>query len=473
MPRVPRLSDNFRETPFPNVRSSSGADIRSFGGGQQSVTDAVSNTIQTGMNIANEMKQRADNAVLRKASSQLSEFEYTFTQEALKRRGEDSFGLPDEFDQKYQDKIAEINQGLSNDDQKREFYIMADDARRKIRRTVDNHVNSQTFEYDKQNTFSAVENERRNATQSLDPDRMKEAIDSQVMFLSKFADDNGYSHDMKENLIAGEISKTHTSIIQAMYSSSPSEALRYFDQYSSEIDPKDLSRDVIQKKIDAEAKAARYQELDNISELEFNGELTERYLDQVKDVIGDKTRKQYSDRIQKSVDREIKDIVRENDPFSGFGPWKKTPEKYINLVKQITDDKVIAYDLKRSLSDAYYDEVLDKDEKKNLKAIYDVMKDINKFGLKESINEISDLINMKGVTDERAALALRRFVKNVNPQDNDESIRNMKDIIITETLIENNPFLKNIGEQKVLGVINGRRVYIKRSGNKFVVEDAQ
>lgn len=196
------------------------------------------------MDILQKGKDDADQLAIMEADKKLTQLEtsllYDKQNGALNRRGKDAFGLPDEVGQSYSKSAKEIEDSLSNPNQKFAFQRMAQDRGLSIDRTIQKHVGAEIKNYDDQETSAYVKTQMDLAvTAYQDPDKINQAIESQKVAIAAHAQRNGMPPEWIKLKTEEAQSQTHAAVIDRMLANGDDRSAKsYFDANKDFIDGK-------------------------------------------------------------------------------------------------------------------------------------------------------------------------------------------------------------------------------------------
>lgn len=220
------------ETPPGPVAPTAAAEGAQFGQALESVGDRV---------FANEMQKQDDVRLLqsrRQMSDYLMQQVYDPQKGMLQVKGENSYGLPDQFTKGYDDFAGKIRQGLSNDDQRQRFDQMSEGMREETLGRINSHVAQQRSQIDVNEAKATVSNEQQIAVANkYDAKAIGGALDTIQTIDSQFAERNGWGPEETKALIDSDVSQLHLGIIQSMLDEgNPNNAAKaYFDHVKDQI----------------------------------------------------------------------------------------------------------------------------------------------------------------------------------------------------------------------------------------------
>lgn len=197
--------------------------------------------------IASQERKKANQMAILDADTRLGQFETTRLYDpesgALNQRGEDAFDLPDTVLQDYDALVAEVEKGLSTDEQRLSFQRLAQDRRQNINRAVQRHVAGEVQRYDDQTVQSSLEVSRNNAVANWsDSERVRLELARQTAIITDHADRNGLPAEYVQAETQKIRSGTQVSILDRMVSSDPAGAREYYNAIKEDLTASDQSR---------------------------------------------------------------------------------------------------------------------------------------------------------------------------------------------------------------------------------------
>ena len=387
MPTVPKLTENrIRQTPVPGVRVSTQLDPEASGYGPSAkkTTKAARDLAVKVENIALAEKQKADKIKVRDASAKMAEFENDFLFNpqtgAINKKGENSFTIPEEFNEAYNEKIEEINSSLANRTQKMAFTGIAQQYHSSIERTINKYISGERLEYDMQVTESVLENESTAAINSYENlERVALAMDRIETTIVDFSKTNGMPEEWEKAKIFDAKNKIHIGVVDNLLTKNTAAAIEYYKSNKEEINQKDLTEYELTKKINAFQKMNVYKLEDALFDKIIEGTAT---VDDVLSIsmpveeggIGSKRAKVIVDKIKSQQKSKLKNALALID---GSGISEKEAITYIDLVDKLLSKDTDNFNAKQLLVDALADGVVDSEEGKNINKIKGLLADVN------------------------------------------------------------------------------------------------
>lgn len=445
MPTVPRISeDRVSSRNIPSVRVSTNAPIEAFGGGAQGVQKATNQLLQTSIDIHQEAKKKADNAVMRGVGAELSSFQLEFENEVQKRKGENAFTLPQEFEDSYGQKVEDISSRLNNEDQRNRFQELALQTRVSLQRKVQSHVAQEQFTYDKNNTESKVSNQQQIAINNFDkPEEIASSINEQEKTLNQFAIDNGLDEDTRKAMVFDAKSKTHIGVIQNLITVDSNLAKEYFSANKKDIDQSTMNQVKLDAQITAYHKANTEKIENNIWE-NIETLTPSDILSLSRPIenggIGAKKARVFVNEIERVQNARVNEII------NLFDVRLQENIEYRNLVDKLISNDVDRYQMKQTLVQAYSDGRLTSNEKDKLDNVRKVLKNFdsppNFFTqlFTKSAKQLMETFKKEDYPDADVAEALRKLVYfNQNVDKNEEDLDKFTDSLKKEIQIKKNP----------------------------------
>lgn len=208
--------------------------------GTQAIADALGS-------IAAKAKKKGDTIALMEAQRKLDQWEndniYNPDSGALSRKGKDAMGVPNEYDAQWEASMADIWDGLANDEQRIAFEQMADSRRKTVQRTLYQHERVQMDQYAEQSSKAAVDSSvNRAALYYAYPEIVDSAIQQGKTAARMFSEMNGVPEEAIKNMELEIESKSRYGVLQRLADDDPSTALKYFDKFQNRMTVDDLMR---------------------------------------------------------------------------------------------------------------------------------------------------------------------------------------------------------------------------------------
>lgn len=220
MPTVPvTQGQEVREAPLPGVRVSTEAPAEAFGGGRsaEALQGAIEGLGQHTLRVADQFKKEADQVALQSADRQASDLETKLQVEASKMKGKDALGAQDYVAKNWDQGLQQINDSLTNSDQRGAFARAANARWESLNKTTQLHMASQAEELDKTETSGYIASSRAAAvTNAFDDSRVNLEVQRQTAARQDWAKRNGLAGTETEKALLMETqSNTYRDVIQA------------------------------------------------------------------------------------------------------------------------------------------------------------------------------------------------------------------------------------------------------------------
>jgi len=242
MPRVPTVDGpQVTTAALPDAHFSSQISLSAAGAPGEALQHVASATDE----IYQREKRKNDQLVVLDAERQLADFEnktlYDPQNGALNVRGKNALGLNDQVSKAYDQKVQDIEKGLSNPEQRVAFRRASDGRRSDINRTLERHVSSEMTNYDKQQTQSSIDTFRESAINNYqDPERVGLEIARQQAVYKDFANRNGMPPEWTAAQIQEATSKTHLGVLNRMLANGEDiGAKQYYTDHKPDISGQD------------------------------------------------------------------------------------------------------------------------------------------------------------------------------------------------------------------------------------------
>lgn len=241
MPTVRTISDNRIQTkvaPTQQIKYNPG--LEAFGGGK-TVTqlgnqiDSLGATVKKEYDSANKFRALD-------SDRQLSEFQEDYLNNPetglMQRKGANAFTISKDYEENFAKKIQEIEDSLSNDDQKAEFKALASSRFMDGKKKINAHVSRETEIYVNASTKAYIDNEKNAAIDNAgDEERIGTALARINMALENRSDYQGMPVEQKKQLLLKEQSEVHKGVIERIiYGGKDREAKAYYEKYQDQID---------------------------------------------------------------------------------------------------------------------------------------------------------------------------------------------------------------------------------------------
>lgn len=215
MPKVPQYQSNVQDAAMPTAAINANTTVQRPG------MSAVLETAPMFHKIYQEQKKRADDVALTEADAKLAKLEtdllYDKDNGATFKKGKDAFEVPGLVSEGYNQGSKEIEDTLTNDDQKARFRQKQLERGVTIDRTIQRHVGAEILRHDNDTTLNYLKNEEDAAIANYkDPARVSLAVQRQREKLAEFGQRNGLGEEEIKQKTAEVESKTHAQVINRM-----------------------------------------------------------------------------------------------------------------------------------------------------------------------------------------------------------------------------------------------------------------
>lgn len=233
MPQVPRLEPQVREQGLPNVQFRGDLPVEAFGGGQglsQSVS-AFKGSVGDIGEILQREKDRADDAKVQGAYASLLDQKNKFKNKALELRGEDALSAHDVFLPEYDKYVDEVKKGLKNRAQTDLFERMSQRERVDFQDSLVTHGMNQSRAIEDDNFKAMVLNLQNDSANNLgNPAKVRENFNLISAAADSYAQKNGYTAEMRKNLVGKMKDATHERIVSDLLAKDNNNgAINYFN----------------------------------------------------------------------------------------------------------------------------------------------------------------------------------------------------------------------------------------------------
>ncbi|MCK5617509.1 hypothetical protein KAR91_87405 [Candidatus Pacearchaeota archaeon] len=457
MVKVPRKSDiRVKKTAPGQPQLSKDVSLEAFGGGTSAerVASAARGAAESISGLAIQQRARADKIKVKDETGNLSAWENDYLNNpktgVLNRKGENSFTIPDEFEEAFNGQVKEMEGRLTNEGQRVAFNDISTNYRNSMLEKINKHVSNETETYENNKTNALIENESLNAINAFDdPKRIDESIERQRITIREYGSDNGLPKEQVELMTFNALSKTHIGVVDNLISTDSDEAKRYYKENKSEINQADMTEADLDKKINTVQKANVQNLVDDFEEKLNNDELTPPFIDSMRvpvseGGVGDKVANTYLRKLQATQKAELNEIAN----FKTV--QHKEDKEYSNLVDKLIDDDTDNFTMKQVLTDAYIDGSLTKAEKQKLNKIRTLLKDVDlnknptwnpfKAIFRDSKKQINALLDRSKFEDKNITDALRRLIDyDINMDKDDKEMEFATNEIIKEEQRKVNP----------------------------------
>lgn len=261
MPKVPTLDgQQVKQSAGPSIRLSDNAPSEAFGVGPSGIK-----LIDTANNLFQQAKNNADQVAVTEAERKLSELEtqlmYSPEQGAMNTQGRNSFEAVGSTKTKFQAGFADIEKGLSNNQQKAAARKLYENRLADVDRQLNRHVSGEIKKYDLEQTDGLVKAEMNAAMENpFDTERVGLAVQRQQAALYAYGLRTGAPPEELKNLVEGAASKTQAGAIRSMLAKGDDMAAeKYFEGVKGQLVGSDLVE--VQKDIEEGSLRGKSQRL--------------------------------------------------------------------------------------------------------------------------------------------------------------------------------------------------------------------
>ncbi len=237
MPRVPEYRSNVQSAGAPNVRFRDSSNIEAFGGGAgNQVSGAISNLGETVGKFQREEADKANKTVVDEANTKLiqgiNHLSLDSAEGFMNRRGKAAFGVPQEYGEKYDKLVKDIEGSLYNDSQKEAFGRFKNERRNQFDSDIQRFIFKESDQLMEQTTKSALETSRQDATLNYrNVDIRENAKYREEKLILDHAKYQGWTPEITELQLKLAKSNTHEAILsRAITAGDESFAKEYFEQ---------------------------------------------------------------------------------------------------------------------------------------------------------------------------------------------------------------------------------------------------
>jgi hypothetical protein len=244
MPKVPTYdSPKVQEQGLPNVRVSPDAPAEAFGAGRVGAQlKSVGESVNTAAKVYHEEKKSADDLRVKQAYAQALEAKQKLLHDpkegALSRRGQNALGVLDEYTPKFDERLDEIEDGLSNGEQKSFFKQMRLSMRGEFNDVLHRHS---------ANEYRVVEDETTKATLSATqqdailnfrvPGKIQQSLTQQEGMIKDLAHRRGLGSEWEQQQLTQVRHETHAGVMKRLLANGEDlSAQSYYQKYKGQFD---------------------------------------------------------------------------------------------------------------------------------------------------------------------------------------------------------------------------------------------
>lgn len=237
----PLVSDQLTKTPQSPFQMPSGSD---FGAqGSQQIGQATEGLISTVGKIAIDEKKKAVDTEVARAEAELIKTKndlFYGTQEkpgVVSLKGQKAFSALEEYTPKWNEQASRIEESLSDEDAKNLFRKFKFREESEFYANTERHTASERQKYEGDVFKSSLDTTRSDlALNYMSPGKIDSILNSQRSVIQSYADRQGASPEMAQNLLNEELGKTHYTAISSMVNNGQDRlASAYFNRYKAEL----------------------------------------------------------------------------------------------------------------------------------------------------------------------------------------------------------------------------------------------
>jgi hypothetical protein len=247
MPSVPTYSRQVQQAAVPGVRVNTNAPEEIFGGGAASGAGFTKTASQT-LSLIDKEREKAEQLRVLDAETKLAQTKnnlvYNPETGAMTKRGQDAFGVVDQYGKDFDTQAAEIEKSLSSPAQKAAFKQRADQHKADLNNQLQRHVFQESQAYDLEVTKSRVDVAQNEAVLNFsDPVSVARNLRVQEQTIMEHADRMGKDPETTKLMVTEAKSNTHTAIVERMLTSGQDKnAEEYLKNNRDQFTAKDLAR---------------------------------------------------------------------------------------------------------------------------------------------------------------------------------------------------------------------------------------
>lgn len=235
MPQVPRYNQpTIDQRPLPNVKAPTDTPVEAFGGGRslERVGAAGRNLAQTGLDIVEAEKKKADEIAIRDADISAAELSNQIESGVKQLRGKDAAAAPDFVKENWTKGVEKILPTLNTDNQRIAADRIIRQRRSELEKETQLHMSNEFTKYDAERNKAAVELYRNDGVMKYnEPGSVDKAIFQQESEIDRYAARNNMPDEWRDLAKEKAVSETHTDVINRMLDDKkPFMALDYFNK---------------------------------------------------------------------------------------------------------------------------------------------------------------------------------------------------------------------------------------------------
>lgn len=223
MPSVPEINSPVQQQGFSRQRFQDTTSLETFGGGQRTAQgfQAAQGMVKAGTELIAEEKKKADSVQVTQAYADAvkakNDLMYNPKSGAINRRGQDAFGVMDEFMPQFDSRMDEIEGRLGNDDQKALFREIRIKQKMDFDGDLQRHTFKESQEFENETMKYGIEAAREDGVLNFQtPGKVGESLTTQRAIILNYAKNTGRSAEWTEMALKQAESDTHKDVIGRM-----------------------------------------------------------------------------------------------------------------------------------------------------------------------------------------------------------------------------------------------------------------
>lgn len=231
---------------FSNLQVSTSAPEGAFGGISQQAGQAAQGALNTGFEIAQKEKQKADDTATQEAFAKTVSLRNKLFWDpkdgAMAKKGKDAFGVSETYGQEFDKGTDEISETLSNPVQKDMYAKLKQREKMELEGQLEKHTFQESQSYSQEVLASGVAVSRDDAVLNYtSPDIIQKSLQDQRALIETHAAQNGWSEDRLTAELNNSSSKTQSAIIGRMLANGQDlAAKKYFEGIKDQIHGEDV-----------------------------------------------------------------------------------------------------------------------------------------------------------------------------------------------------------------------------------------
>jgi hypothetical protein len=238
---IPRYTSQVQDQATPNARVDLNPSREAFGGGAS--LDAVEKGVEgLGSAILDE-KKKADELVVTDYNTKLTQLRNKLTYDPndglMTKKGKDALSAPEEYHQRYDQAVEELQKGLSNDQQRSLARRITLGHKAELDDTIQKHVYAESEKYGDEVDQAALGAGVDDAILNYqNPEKLQSALDGIKGTVYRWAQRKGFGDDSDVVIqkLEDATSKAHAGVVDRMLANGDDlRAKTYYDQVKSEV----------------------------------------------------------------------------------------------------------------------------------------------------------------------------------------------------------------------------------------------